>query len=53
LAGAYLRLVEALRASVAAGDPAEEDRLRNRAQAVLGRMRALDCPTPGPAELEP
>ena len=53
LTGAYLRLVEALRASVADGDAAEEDRLRNRAQVVLGRMRALSRPTPDPTELEP
>ena len=53
LAGAYLRLGAAIRASAARGDVEAEDRLRNRAQVVLGRMRALGCPTPDPAELEP
>ena len=46
LAAAYARLWEAIRASAARGDAAEENRLRNRAQAVLGRMLALRCPVP-------
>ena len=41
LAGAYLRLAEAIRASAARGDADEENRLRNRAQVVLCRMWAL------------
>ena len=49
IAEAYLRLVEAIRASAARGDATAEDRLRNRAQAVLGRMHALRCPLPAPA----
>ena len=53
LAGAYLRLVEALRASVADSDAAEEDRLRNRAQVVLGRMALAGCPTPGQPQPRP
>ena len=53
LAAAYARLWEAIRASAARGDVEAEDRLRNRAQVVLARMRALGCPTPDPAELEP
>ncbi len=53
LAGSYLRLVEAIRASAARGYEPAEDRLRNRAQVVLCRMRALGCPVPDPAELEP
>jgi hypothetical protein len=53
LAGTYLRLVEAIRASAARGDEQTEDRLRNRAQVVLCRMGALRCPVPDPAELEP
>jgi hypothetical protein len=53
LAGAYLRLVEALRASAADRDTAEENRLHNRAQLVLGRMVALRCPVSDPAELAP
>ncbi len=46
LAAAYARLVEAIRASAARGDAEEEDRLRNRAQAVLGRMSAHRCLVP-------
>ena len=33
-----MRLVDAIRASVARGDEREENRLRNRAQVLLGRM---------------
>ena len=51
LAGAYLRLGEAIRASVARGDVEAEDRQRNRAQVVLARMGALRCPLPDPVEL--
>ena len=51
LAGAYLRLGEAIQASAARGDAAEENRLRNRAQVVLGRLSALRRPTPDVAEL--
>jgi len=32
--------------SAARGDADEEDRLRNRAQAVLGGMHRLRCPVP-------
>ncbi len=46
LAGAYLRLGVAIWASAARRDAAEENRLRNRAQVVLGRMLALRCPVP-------
>ena len=53
LAAAYARLCEAIRASAARGDAAEENRLRNRAQGVLGRMCRLHCPAPDIAELEP
>ena len=53
LAGAYLRLGAAIRERAARGDVEAEDRLRNRAQVVLARMRSLGCPTPDPAELEP
>jgi hypothetical protein len=51
LAAAYARLWEAIRASVARDDAEAEDRLRNRAQVVLGRMSALGCPVP--RSLEP
>jgi hypothetical protein len=51
LATEYTRLGRAIRASAAGGDTEAEDRLRNRAQAVLGRMAALGCPTPDAAEL--
>ena len=50
LAAAYTRLWEAIRASAARGDADEENRLRNRAQVVLGRMWALRCPVPHPAD---
>ena len=53
LAGSYLRLVEAIRASTARGDERAEDRLRNRAQVVLGQMYRLHCPKPDTAELTP
>ena len=46
LAAAYTRLWAAIRASEARGDVEEENRLRNRAQVVLGRMWALRCPVP-------
>ena len=46
LAATYARLWEAIRVSAARGDAAEENRLRNRAQVVLGRMLALRCPVP-------
>ena len=46
LAGAYLRLIEAIRASAARDDAEEEDRQRNRAQAALARMLALRCLVP-------
>ena len=52
LARAYLRLVDTLRAA-ADGDAAAEDQLHNRAQIMLGRMAALRCPVPDPAELAP
>ena len=48
LAAAYARLWEAIRACAGSGDADEENRLRNRAQAVLGRMCALRCPKPAP-----
>ncbi len=51
LAATYAQLGAAIRASAAPGDAEEEDRLRNRAQAVLGRLRALGCPTPDAVEL--
>ena len=51
LAGAYLRLGEAIQASAARGDAEEEDQRRNRAQVVLARMGALRCPLPDPAAL--
>ena len=50
-AAEYGHLREAIRASAARGDERAEERLRNRAQAVLGRLRALDCPMPDAAEL--
>ena len=46
LAVAYAHLCEAIRASAARGDVEEENRLRNEAQAVLGRMAALRCLVP-------
>ena len=46
LAVEYDRLWAAIRASAAGGDAEEENRLRNRAQVVLGRMWALRCPVP-------
>ncbi len=46
LAPAYARLWEAIRASVASGDADEENRLRNQAQVLLGRMYRLHCPVP-------
>ena len=46
LAAAYVRLWQEIRASAARGDADEENRLRNRAQAVLGRMSALRCLVP-------
>jgi hypothetical protein len=46
LAAAYARMCEAIHASAARGDADEENRLRNRAQVVLGRMLALRCPVP-------
>ncbi len=49
LAAAYLHLDEAIRAAAIRADARAEDRLRNRAQALLGRMWALGCPTPNPA----
>ncbi len=51
LAAAYLHLDEAIRAAAIRADARAEDRLRNRAQAVLGRMWVLGCPTPDPAVL--
>ncbi len=49
LAAAYARLWEAIRASAARGDAAEENQLRNRAQLVLGLMHRLRCPKPDTA----
>ena len=43
---AYVRLWEAIRPCAAGGDADEENRLRNRAQAVLARMMALRCLVP-------
>jgi hypothetical protein len=53
LAAAYARLVEAIRATAACGNTEEENRLRNRAQVVLGQLYRRHCPQPDPAELEP
>ena len=53
LAAAYARLRAAIRASAASGDAEEENRLRNRTQTVLARMRLLGCTAPDPTELEP
>ena len=49
LAAAYLHLDEAFRAAAIRADERAEDRRRDRAQAVLGRMWALGCPPPCPA----
>jgi hypothetical protein len=49
LTAAYVRLWAAIRASAARGDAAEENRLRNRAQIVLGLMHRLRCPKPDTA----
>ena len=46
LAAAYLQLCEVIRASAARDDIEAEERLRNRAQAVLGRLWALGRPIP-------
>ena len=46
LAAEYARLCEAIGASAARGDVKEENRLRNEAQAVLGRMSARRCLVP-------
>ncbi len=51
LVAEYGQLREAICASAAIGDDRAEDRLRNRAQALLCRMVALRCLTPDPAEL--
>ena len=53
LAATYAQLWGAIRAGVARGDADEEDRLRNRAQVVLGQMYRLHCPKPDPGDLEP
>ncbi len=53
LMAAYVRLWEAIRASAARGDADKENRLRNRAQVVLGQMYRRHCPKPDPAELDP
>ena len=53
LTAAYVRLWAAIQASAARGDDAEENRLRNRAQIVLGLMHRLRCPKPDTAELRP
>jgi hypothetical protein len=41
-----VRLWAEIRTSAARGDADKEDRLRNRAQVVLGRMLALRCLVP-------
>ena len=53
LAATYAQLWGAIRAGVARGDADEEDRLRNRAQVVLGQMYRLPCPKPDPADQGP
>ena len=46
LAATHVRLWAEIRTSAARGDADKEDRLRNRAQVVLGRMLALRCLVP-------
>jgi len=46
LATTYAQLWEAIYARAARGDVAEEVRLRNRAQVLLGRMWARGCRMP-------